>query len=454
MRTNSLTHKADKVYTEDGQQYRIIVQIRLNDECKNGHQDFAITADIHSVKSENKEYWVSGGCQHDEIIKHFPEFKPFVDLHLCDYSGAPMYTVVNGLYHMNENLSDPTTNHKIEFCKHYRVTPTQYEKLSKAETEIEYAMLLNNTGILSRWQKQADRAIKALEKLTGNEFVNDSKRSNFVPPTDEEIDNFRQIEADGYFTPEAKAQRKIDAANTAKRLTIEKATKDAAVKIAEAELERDILILFTTYGVPTDNYILYLHNRELVFNWQRYRKTHTAEQITAALSSIPEPEAKTLSTIKIFTKAGKEKVPIEPNFKCITDGYRIARTTSLKTIIETPSGDYHSAHKRLPKPLRTKATLESRATDRIIKLPKAKQMTCKTYTLPEDAAYYLINADPSALSDERQSEIDEFVNDELKEHESFYVTAPEGEPYESGKNDIDGHSFGKVYQCQVITNFN
>ena len=60
----------------------IYVKIRLNDECKNGHQDFSITGDIYKAgEPKTDSNHICGGCIHEEIEKHFPEFKIFINLH-------------------------------------------------------------------------------------------------------------------------------------------------------------------------------------------------------------------------------------------------------------------------------------------------------------------------------------------------------------------------------------
>jgi hypothetical protein len=93
----------------------IIIKIRLNDECKNGHQDFSITGTTYRLfeKGDRKDgdwkvfngknyTFDSGGCIHETILKVKPELKIFVDLHLCDYKGIPMHAVANGFYHLRQ----------------------------------------------------------------------------------------------------------------------------------------------------------------------------------------------------------------------------------------------------------------------------------------------------------------------------------------------------------------
>lgn len=65
------------------------ISIRLSDECKNGHEDFDITASFWEVgRNMVNRNMVSAGCCHDKILAVRPDLKPFVDLHLCDWQGA------------------------------------------------------------------------------------------------------------------------------------------------------------------------------------------------------------------------------------------------------------------------------------------------------------------------------------------------------------------------------
>ncbi len=77
---------------------KIYVKIELGDPHKNGHNDFSITADIYEKLKNGRWGHISGGCIHDEILKHFPEFQIFVDLHLSDDNGVPMYPIANNPY--------------------------------------------------------------------------------------------------------------------------------------------------------------------------------------------------------------------------------------------------------------------------------------------------------------------------------------------------------------------
>ena len=71
-----------KTYTEHGRRYRITATVRYDDQCGNGHNSFAITADI---LEGGRDYM--GGCCHEQVAKHFPELAPYIKWHLCNSDG-------------------------------------------------------------------------------------------------------------------------------------------------------------------------------------------------------------------------------------------------------------------------------------------------------------------------------------------------------------------------------
>lgn len=81
---------------------KIKITIRYDDECGNKHNSFAITGSIYSSRTSTLDrYFVAGGCIHDEIIEHFPEFTHLIKWHLCN-SDAPMYYLANTTYHARD----------------------------------------------------------------------------------------------------------------------------------------------------------------------------------------------------------------------------------------------------------------------------------------------------------------------------------------------------------------
>jgi hypothetical protein len=90
-----------KVYQEGGQKYRITATVRYDDQCGNGHNSFAITADIYRAE---RGRWAedSFGCCHDEVARRFPELAPFLKWHGMTSEG-PTHYVANTVYHARQH---------------------------------------------------------------------------------------------------------------------------------------------------------------------------------------------------------------------------------------------------------------------------------------------------------------------------------------------------------------
>jgi hypothetical protein len=71
----------------------ITATVRYDDECGNGHNTFAITADIR----EPDRGVTAGGCLHDEVARYFPEIAGLIKWHLVS-SDEPMHYIENTMY--------------------------------------------------------------------------------------------------------------------------------------------------------------------------------------------------------------------------------------------------------------------------------------------------------------------------------------------------------------------
>jgi hypothetical protein len=92
-------------YTENDEEYRIIADVRYDDDCGNGHNTFSITARIDQKDTLGRWREYSGGCCHDEVAAHFPELAPFIKWHLYSSDG-PMHYIANTIYHVQEKKLD------------------------------------------------------------------------------------------------------------------------------------------------------------------------------------------------------------------------------------------------------------------------------------------------------------------------------------------------------------
>jgi len=81
-------------YKEQGQ---IVVEIRYDDRCGNGHNSFAITGEVRRLRNMTDAI-ISCGCIHEDIKKHFPELTKYIKWHHMSSDG-PMHYVANTVYH-------------------------------------------------------------------------------------------------------------------------------------------------------------------------------------------------------------------------------------------------------------------------------------------------------------------------------------------------------------------
>lgn len=205
METKNLSYNVTKIYVENGITYKMNVHISLDDYCKNGVCDWSITADIYEKCRNGRYVFCSSGCCHDEILEYFPEFKIFVDLHLCNHYGQPMYPVENGVYHLVNSDKEKAINY-------LRITETEYDILrNSTEDKLYFKYLLYTLGIVDRWKQESLKAIKQLEALTGNTWENPYKPENehfALKLTDEERTLIENRIKEGYYTSEAIQARK------------------------------------------------------------------------------------------------------------------------------------------------------------------------------------------------------------------------------------------------------
>lgn len=80
----------------------IRAELRFDDDCKNGHNTFAITGTVTTARREARGFDIlAGGCVHDDIAANFPELAPLVRWHLTSSDG-PMHYIANTLYHAGD----------------------------------------------------------------------------------------------------------------------------------------------------------------------------------------------------------------------------------------------------------------------------------------------------------------------------------------------------------------
>lgn len=296
MKTNNLSYNVTKIYVENGITYKMNVHISLSDSCKNGVCDWGITADVYEKRKNGRYVLCFSGCCHDKILKYFPEFKLFIDLHLSNHYGQPMYPVENGFYHLVNSGKEKTINY-------LRITESEYNVLRDNVNDKEYfKYLLYTLGIVYRWKQESLEAIKQLEALTGDTWENPYNPENerfVLILTDEERTLIENRIKDGYYTREAIQERK----DQKKREEYEKERNeiiaDCEKSVKKAENKKLVMLAVLDAGISLKNAIYYDFKNELTFNWNDYETKITQEQFNEFVKTVDKTKLPENITFKL-----------------------------------------------------------------------------------------------------------------------------------------------------------
>lgn len=265
---SALRYTVAKLYQENGKTFRIKVIITLDDECKNNVHEWSITANIDRRGKNGHYYNYCCGCCHEEILKHFPEFQKFVNLHLSDYCGAPLYAVENGYYIMHHDGKDKAK-------EYLRITDEEAETLCAAPDKAYFKYLLYELGIVARWKNESFAAISELENMTGCKWVDpyefEEEKRHIAMFTDEEAADMNNKIDSGYYEPKAIEARKEEERKKAIEKKRNEIISRAEKAFKKAEEEKTVLLYILDSGLPVDNVIYYDHTKKVVFNWLDYK---------------------------------------------------------------------------------------------------------------------------------------------------------------------------------------
>ena len=164
-----------KVYYEEGQKYRITVRAELEQLEGNKKPYFSIGGDIERLAKNGRKVWESGGCIHEEVLRHFPHLKPLVDIHLSDDDGVPMHAYSNAGYwagnseHGEKNLK--------QLASHLRVSIEKAEELAEYVEDFygEFDQITTfqdawqdtceHFDLPDQWKKEANEALAILSPI-------------------------------------------------------------------------------------------------------------------------------------------------------------------------------------------------------------------------------------------------------------------------------------------------
>lgn len=150
----------------------------LQKQTKNGFIDvtitternyFSITGCLWSSKrtfqSKNENFLLCAGCIHDEILKAFPDLKIFVDLHLSNLQGEPLYFLENGKYFIKAVINNDQ-KYTIETIKnHFRIDEGEANNLIDLYKNNTSEFLTVLAGYLPRYKEEAKTALNRLKTL-------------------------------------------------------------------------------------------------------------------------------------------------------------------------------------------------------------------------------------------------------------------------------------------------
>lgn len=275
----------DMKYTEkrevmiENKKHEIIVSIRLDDECKNGFDEFAITGDSYWVRKNGRRTFVWGGCIHDEIAEYFPHLSTFIKLHLCDNVGVPMHAVENGFYYLQKSGVE-------KMARYLRANNEEAEVLATAEDPSHFRYLIDKVGLTKKWREEAARAIAQLEELCGEKYkTQNGNRLNKLLVNEEEKKLFSQREEEGYYSEsnrEKRREKKITEEREKRISQLQEWYKKESNSL-ELEFQLKLQILKLTLK---DNFIYHSHINTVKFNWRNYAEKFTQEEYVDIVNAL------------------------------------------------------------------------------------------------------------------------------------------------------------------------
>lgn len=265
-------------------EFIITITARLNDECKNGHEDFGLTYNMWE-KVVSSRTWCGGGCaakSTDQIVrKAIREFglEPVERVHLSDMNGVPMYPTANAIYHAKNSGFDV-------FRDYLRLTDEEAKQAFYIDDELGLYVWLLDNGIIDRWKNEANEAIKAIINGRDIEFESTAtkKQGHWYfkhDVTEEAIRAQRDLIRDGYYTQGRYNQHRDDETLNACMKSLTNSMECLQRRIDETEMDikfkcvlRDIMCEhiaeFRKPLLVIDNSIFYQHRNEISFNWRQF----------------------------------------------------------------------------------------------------------------------------------------------------------------------------------------
>jgi hypothetical protein len=154
-----------KTLVNEKRNYKLLIKGGLHFIKGNKKPYFSLTADY--ILNGRHE---SGGCNHELIMKHAPEFKDLIDLHLSDIDGVPMHALENGWYWMGRTKWEKGNVKNL--AEHFRVSEAIAEDMINDPTITKESLGREIEEYYKpRWKAEAEAAIKKFKlEVFGDEY--------------------------------------------------------------------------------------------------------------------------------------------------------------------------------------------------------------------------------------------------------------------------------------------
>lgn len=244
MKKNELKYNETK---QIGENTFIAVEIGIRYIKGNGYSYFYAIGDVYELKRKGKKV-ISSGSIHEEILKYFPEFKIFIYLHGNSSYGMPL--------HMLSDTKFAIDNNKIDaICRTLGISEEMAKEMTCWGEEIDYMKyFLEENDIIFSLRRKSKKAIKLLEKLTGDEFENPDILGifDYIPLGKEEKDRIKKMHEKGYFTIDNVIKRRGEKMREIQMQRLESEKKKLESEKKEIDNEIQVLQYLFDKGIRID----------------------------------------------------------------------------------------------------------------------------------------------------------------------------------------------------------
>lgn len=270
MKKNELKYKETK---KIGENTFIDVEIGLRYKKENGYSYFYVIGDVYELKRARKEI-IYSGCIHEKILKYFPEFKTFVQLHGNSSYGISMHMISNIKFYIDNNEID-------DICSSLDISDVMAKELICWGEEIDYIKyFLEENDIICHLRSKANKAIKMLEELTGNEFDNPDVLGiyDYEPLNNDTKEKIKKLHENGYFTMDNVIKRRDEKIKELNLKFLEKEKMNLEKEIREIYNEIKVLEYLFDEGISLINHAYLRSVNVLAINLFKYRENAMSEE--------------------------------------------------------------------------------------------------------------------------------------------------------------------------------